>query len=113
MVRRGFEANQNKVSVADFLWKPRAFGLDVKISLGACNQNAILANHFIIGPKKEMHLMTGLAKPRAIITAQCATSHNGNFHAGRKHFTAHWTTNILPAQPSAFSLFGNASGEYC
>ena len=80
VVGGGFQPNQHHVAHADFVRRPGAAGLNVKIAVDAADGHALLPHDVVVGAEQEMNVLPAPAESGAVKTAHRATADHGNFH---------------------------------
>ena len=80
VVGRGLQPNQDYVAHTNFVRCPGASGLNVEITVNAADGHAFLPHDIVIGPKQEMHFLSGPAESGAVETTQRTATDNGDFH---------------------------------
>jgi hypothetical protein len=80
VVGGGFDGDENEIAGTDLVGSFRAFGTDVEVAFGAENFHAVTANVIVIGAEKKMQFVAGMREFRAVIAADCAGTHNCDFH---------------------------------
>src|SRR5208282_6745265 len=84
-----FEPDQHNVAHADFIRRPGAFGLNVKVAFETADGHAALPHSVVIGAEQEMNVLPHPAKFGTVETAYRSTADDGDFH---------WTESIVSCQ---------------
>jgi hypothetical protein len=80
IVGRGLKPNQNDVARSDFIRRPGAPGLNVKIPINTVDGHALSPHDVVVGPQQEVHFLPAPAELGTIETAQRTAADNANFH---------------------------------
>src|SRR5208282_2182586 len=84
-----FKSDQHNVAHADFIRRPCAFGLNVKVAFETADGHASLPHSVVVGAEQEMNVLPDPAKFGTVETAYRSTADDGDFH---------WTESIVSCQ---------------